>query len=604
MIRRLIVLLVALYFVPQTYAQLLELEVKSAPTSGTFPVFRDHPDDVAVIVNSSLTGLRFDSNVGIIADLSAPNDGVYRFIVRPWRQTITVSMTGYRQVRFTIPAAEPRTVLYYIIEPVKSDAVALIPVTIRVNQPDALVFIDAQQVDISRTIPLEVGMHQIRIEKNGYLTIDQPIEVSTESPFQEFTLQRLTQRRVVIRSTPPGARIRINGFERSEATPIDFFMFPGEYGLELSLPGHRTLTVSMNVQNGEGNEFNYTLSRNAGDLTLTLTPSNARVFIDEMEVDAQNAIPLSPGLHTIRAQAEGFETYQDTFEMIEGMPLAIPISLTPFTGSAMFTVRPIDTQITLYNSENEVVRQWTGSNLIDGLPFGVYLFTAQLQGYLDHTQQVVITRNEEQDVQFVFTNEMKADYLEISAEQPELAKAVDAWQASENEAQSIDLLQRAEQRKQNLRYRKGLQLSLFSGGLTNQNYNNNIDYTIGLGLGCYWDMPIFRVMVDLGSVLLIPKLDTPLHDQSAGNGVVGLYASAAAGPKINFGSSGFSVFAGVGYRTSAYYLLNNFDSSSQSLNSVFAEANVGWSGLQFFYRQGLQSVPEKQTLVEFGLIIR
>jgi hypothetical protein len=86
--------------------------------------------------------------------------------------------------------------------------------------------------------------------------------------------------------------------------------------------------------------------------------------------------------------------------------------------------------------------------------------------------------------------------------------------------------------------------------------------------------------------------------------VIGFYASGLAGPKLNLGYSGFNVFAGVGYRTSAYYLLDYEDYPSQSLNSFFAEANVGWSSLQFFYRQGLKSTPENQTLVEFGILIR
>jgi len=601
--RRLILLLLALMSVPQIHAQLLEMEVKPSSGSGTVPVFRDHPDDAAIIVNSSLTGLRFDSNVGVVADLSSPNEGVYRIIVKPWRQTITVTASGYRQARFTIPASEPRSVLYYNVEPVKGDAGALIPVTIRVNQADASVFIDAQQVDISKTIPLEAGTHQIRIEKTGFLTIEQPIEVSTERPFQEFTMQRLTQRKVVIRTTPAGARIRINGIERSETTPIDFFMFPGEYGLELTLPGYRTLNVPLTVQNGDANEFSYMLNRIAGDLTLVINPSNARVYIDEIEVTGRNVIPLSPGLHTIRAQANGYDVYQSTFTMVEGTPLALPITLTPHTGSARFTIRPIDARVTLYNSSNAIVRQWTGSNLIEGLPVGAYRFTVQLQGYVDQTQQVIITRDEEQDVLFTFTDAMSVANIQKTAEQlrqEELAR-------QQAEARRLEQQRRADQaaeRKRAEQYRDGFQFSLFTGGLDNVNYENNVDYTIGMGLGQFWDMPLFRIVGDVGLLALIPMEDSALYEESDGEGVLGAYASALAGPKLNLGSSGFSVFAGVGYRTSAYYLLDYEDYPSQSLNSVFAEAQVGWKGFQFFYRQGLKSTPENQTLLEFGILIR
>lgn len=601
--RRLLVVLLTLCCVAPIHAQLLEMEVKPSSGSGTVPVFRDHPDDAAIIVNSSLTGLRFDSNVGVVADLSAPNEGVYRIIVRPWRQTITVSMSGYRQARFTIPASEPRSVLYYTIEPVKSDAGSLVPVTVRVNQTDAVVFIDGQQVDISKTIPLEAGTHQIRIEKTGFLTIEQPMVVSMERPLQEFTMTRLTQRKVVIRTAPAGARIRINGIERAETTPIDFFMFPGEYGLELSLPGYRTLTVPLTVQNAEGNDFSFTLNRIAGDLTLAVTPTTARVFIDEIEVTGRTVIPLSPGLHTIRVQANGHDTYQSTFEMREGTPLTLPVNLAPHTGSARFTIRPIDARITLYNASNQVVRQWTGSNLIEGLPVGTYRFVAQLAGYVDQAQQVVITRDEEQDILFAFTDPMRIAYQQQMAQQAQLEQQ----QAAQAEARRLEQQRRAalaEQRRRESMYRDGFQLSLFTGGLDNPNYEANVDGTIGLGLGQFWDMPLFRIIGDVGMLALLPTDDGALYDASDGEGVLGLYAAAVAGPKLNLGSSGFSVFAGVGYRTSAYYLLDYEDYPSQSLNSVFAEAQIGWKSFQFFYRQGLKSTPENQTLIEFGILFR
>lgn len=127
-----------------------------------------------------------------------------------------------------------------------------------------------------------------------------------------------------------------------------------------------------------------------------------------------------------------------------------------------------------------------------------------------------------------------------------------------------------------------------------------------MGLGQFWDMPLFRIVGDVGVLALIPMEDSALYDEEETYvvSVLGVYASAMAGPKLNLGSSGFSLFAGVGYRTSAYHLLAYEDFPGQSLNSVFAEGQVGWKGFQFFYRQGLQSTPENQTLLEFGILIR
>lgn len=595
--KRLVVLMLTLFSAGSVWAQLSEMVVTPATGSGTVPVFRDYPDDAALIINSSLTGLRFDSNVGVVADQSSPNEGVYRIIVRPWRQTITVTMAGYRQARFTIPASQPRAVMYYNVEPVKSDAGALIPTTLRVNNhPDAVVFVDGQQVDLARSVPLEAGTHLVRIEKLGFLTLERQIQVSMDRSFFEFDLQRLTQRRVVIRSTPAGARIRINGIERAEVTPVDFFMFPGEYGLELTVPGHRTFTTQLEVQNADNNDFSYTLTRIAGDLTLQVSPANARVYIDEAEVTGRTVIPLSPGLHTIRVQANGHDTYQATFEMQEGTPLTLPVTLNPHVGSARFTIRPIDARTTLYNSANAVVQQWTGSNIVSDLPVGLYRYVVQMPGYVDHSGQLVITRDEEQDVLFAFTDQMRTAF--VQQQQRQQAQTEAQRQEAERRAQL------AAQQRRSVMYGDGMTASFFAASIDNANYKANVDATLGMGFGQYWDVPYFRFLLDLGVLAVLPADEGPLYEGSDGEGALGLFAGGAAGPKLNLGSSGFTVFGGIGYRTSAYYLLDYEDYPSQSLNSVYAEAQAGWRSFVFFYRQGLQSKPENQTLIEFGIIIR
>jgi hypothetical protein len=207
---------------------------------------------------------------------------------------------------------------------------------------------------------------------------------------------------VVIRSTPAGARIRINGIERSETTPIDFFMFPGEYGLELSMPGYRTLNAPMTVENADGNDFSYALNRISGDLTLAITPSTARVFVDEVDVTGERVIPLNPGPHMLRVQASGHDMYQTQFEMQEGTPLTLNVALRPHTGSARFTIRPIEAQTVLYGPNGSIVKEWPGSNILENLPVGRYRYVVRLQGNADHTGEVFITRDEEQLVSHSF----------------------------------------------------------------------------------------------------------------------------------------------------------------------------------------------------------
>lgn len=154
----------------------------------TIPVFVDFPDDAAIIITSSLTNLRFDSNVEIIADRSEPASGEYRLIIPPFRQTIAVYADNYKQLRFTVPVSEARQVLFYSIEP-KEEDVNVVPTFFAVSPAqamDATVFIDDQVVDINRAVNLEEGTHQLRIEKTGYRTITEEIIISGRSEYPQI----------------------------------------------------------------------------------------------------------------------------------------------------------------------------------------------------------------------------------------------------------------------------------------------------------------------------------------------------------------------------------------------------------------------------------
>jgi len=247
---------------------------------------------------------------------------------------------------------------------------------------------------------------------------------------------------------------------------------------------------------------------------------------------------------------------------------------------------------------------------VTDLPVGSYRYVVQMPGYVDQSGQVIITRDEEQDVLFAFTDQMSLAFAQqqqqvlAQTEAERLEAQRQAMLAEQRRREQQRQVLQAEQRRREQMSGDGMVGSFFTGRLDNANYENNVDFTMGLGLGQYWDVPYFRIMLDVGLLALYLNEDGPLWNDTDGYGVLGFYAGGAAGPKLNLGTSGFTAFAGLGYRTSAYYLLDDEDYPSQSLNTVYAEAQVGWQSLLFFYRQGLQSTPKNQTLIEFGIMIR
>ncbi len=104
-------------------AQLRELEVKPEDAPATIPVFRNHPDQAAVIIYSSLTNLDITSNMGIVEDMSSPADGRYVLLIGPFRQILTVRATGYQETRIPIPNMNAREVAYFSVEPKEREPV-------------------------------------------------------------------------------------------------------------------------------------------------------------------------------------------------------------------------------------------------------------------------------------------------------------------------------------------------------------------------------------------------------------------------------------------------------------------------------------------------
>ncbi len=147
-----------------SFAQLQELEaVPIESPDRAIPVFSNYPDEAAIIVTSSIPNLQFDSNIGLVADLSEPGGGEYRLIVQPMRQTVTVSAPGFIQLRFNVSIAEARQVVYYEVEKVVNE----VPVLFRIEPPDATLYLNDTIVEIQNSQqPIQIDSYNLRIEKS------------------------------------------------------------------------------------------------------------------------------------------------------------------------------------------------------------------------------------------------------------------------------------------------------------------------------------------------------------------------------------------------------------------------------------------------------
>jgi len=125
-------------------------------------------------------------------------------------------------------------------------------------------------------VPL--GSHSIRVTRPGYAPEEQTVVLTAEEPSAvlQFTLRRAggapapgaaqapaakSVLTVLIESTPPGARIRVDGRDLGPAPLLVRQMRPGTHTLELRMPGYKTWTQRLTVAAGDSRRIMATLER-------------------------------------------------------------------------------------------------------------------------------------------------------------------------------------------------------------------------------------------------------------------------------------------------------------------------------------------------------
>jgi len=378
------------------FQELREFDITPVQSS-RIPVFTKHPDKAAVIFNSSLTNLRFDSNLEIIEILGDATQGEYILIVNAARQIITVSASGFQQGRIQISLTEARQVAYYKVEPKPEVATKVIPTIIQVTPSDAKVTIDGNPVDITKPVPIEVGTHKIRIEKRGYRTIEKDVRISAEQNLIRETLVAIEVVPLTIKTQPVGATILIDGV-RAGVTDRDgdlnLSRFPGTYDLGLQLSGYLPENRSITVTETGPNTFSYLLIRNIGVLRLTVSPTNAVVLVNRQRVDASQPIEVVPGRVQVEISLDDHESILETLNVMPGQTLPRTMTLLPHTGSLEVSAQPQGTAWTLTNANGQVVERGNSGMVKQGLRVGNYTLTLSSPGFETVSEAIRIENNQ------------------------------------------------------------------------------------------------------------------------------------------------------------------------------------------------------------------
>ena len=247
------------------------------------------------------------------------------------------------------------------------------------------------------TVQLPVGQAEVRIEGEGLRTAQERVEISPGNISFSYALEEIDIVPVRISTNLAGTSVHIDGTARGETDEsglLGFFLYPGEYSIELQRSGYLTLSGSVTISEVAENRFDYTLQRNVGRLRLQLTPRDARVELNRQDFTGESMIELAPGRYRLDVSRSGYESHSESIEIELDQDQSRSVRLTRYTGSLQFTVVPGNAQVRLLGSGGELVQSWEGVHLAREIPTGSYTLQVSASGWQNQERQVVIEQGQ------------------------------------------------------------------------------------------------------------------------------------------------------------------------------------------------------------------
>ncbi len=169
---------------------------------------------------------------------------------------------------------------------------------------------------------LEVGKsYRLKLEKQGYQPCFANIFIKDRTPLEVKEKLLLDSGIVNIKTQPEGARVFVNGLERTGKTPVTVTGVPkGRASIELNLEGYYPVKRELVVKAAEAQDLEVSFEPKPGTLHLFGSPDGIRFYVNNVAYGGSPAkvTCLKPGPYFISAKCEGAETMTRTVTIAPG----------------------------------------------------------------------------------------------------------------------------------------------------------------------------------------------------------------------------------------------------------------------------------------------
>ena len=250
-----------------------------------------------------------------------------------------VNMAQIPQFTFTNPDTEKIILAGKLIEQhlpvIEQPALGSLRVTS--DPPGARVLVGGDAIDGKTPLTvqrLHPGEITVLISLDGFGDVTQTVKILPGEQATMTATLPVLQGAMVVKSTPPGATVILDGAERGVTTAdgLKIIGLPiGEHSLKMTLTDYRDEARQVLVTNHGNNEIAVNLTGVPGKVTISTTPNGATVLLDGQE-SGKSLLMLRdvvPGQHEARVSLPGYASAAKEFILPPNGAQLVSFELVP-----------------------------------------------------------------------------------------------------------------------------------------------------------------------------------------------------------------------------------------------------------------------------------
>lgn len=263
---------------------------------------------------------------------------------------------GRRQITFSAPRYQPLALVVDVEGMNREQTVSgtLTPnwadVTVSTDPAGAAIFLDNEPTGATTPATIEAlaGEHEIRVKLAGHREHRQRILVAAE---EQVTLPTFTLKQadglINVVTQPAGAGVTLNGAFQGES-PLELAVRSGaRYRIQVFKAGYQSAERAVSLEAGEERELSIGLSRQMGDVLVTVDPPEAEIYVNgQRRGSSTTTLSLPTVAHELSVRLPGYAGYETSITPKAGLVQEVKVRLLTLEEARLAALKPrIRTQV-------------------------------------------------------------------------------------------------------------------------------------------------------------------------------------------------------------------------------------------------------------------